>query len=293
MGTLLGRKRATQGGEVSKDKDMEGTETDFEYIYVVQATASDDITSILATGGVPQLRQRVENAYCVDRNADEVEHLVWEIRCTFSSTGSSGDEGDGGQGLNSVEISWGLEERDEIVQFDTIETDPGTGRPIPIANSVWEPFLTTVPVPIPVLTIKRIEAHFNADTILNFNGKVNDSEFYGAPKKSALMHGPTAIRKDVEGQSVWEVTYIIKFNMRKDPETGIKTGWIRFFLQQGTRYRTAPYKVAGVFKDYTIEGSPATCNLNHNGTLRSLDVQPLYAGFNVYEEADFDDLNLE
>lgn len=287
MATLLGRENtATEYSMEAEDREMLGTVEEFTLKYLVQATSGDDYGSIITAGGLPSLRQQVGLATCTGKRAEEIDYRLWRVSCTFSTLGSKSDDGSG-QGLSAIDLDWSVEELEEVVTRDTEEIHPISGKLKIIQNSVNEPLITTINKPIPVLTIRRLEINFNPNTILEYCSHVNSETFWDAPPKCALMWGPTAKEKEVEGTTLWDVTYIIKFNMLKNPDTGEPRGWVRYLLLQGTKHR----KVAGgPIKPYLLNGVPTTCNLNRDGTVNT--GEPLYDDWNVYESIDFNNLNL-
>lgn len=286
MATVLGMKNKTMQSDYRIDtKFRDAVKKTWSVVYYVLGDTDEREDDIVDAPGLPILYEVYYNGWATGKSVQEVTAVqggyLWEVLCNFNSE----IEGD----IPVVDIQWDIEEKDEVIKYDAI-----TG--IPILNSAKEPITTTAPLSIPVLSMTRIEATFTATRILLYNNHINQYTFMGAPSYCALMSGPTARKKVVQGQRKWEVTYRIKFNMKINPQTLQPSGWRLFLLDHGTRF----------ISDTDDDGNPIyekfktdeekdddTGNLDGFGYPLPDGDPEIYLGYNRYPLVNFNNLGLE
>lgn len=277
----IGLKNAATSGERIYDPlSTSGTRKTYRdtYLVTVDSTA-DSEDQVLIAAGIPNIGDFGRNGWCVAKSAREVSAsaLLWEVTCEFDSqppvvTSNYPD---------LLQWSWSAEDIDLVVFRDVFD-----GRPI--ANSVGEKFTVTTPVAIPVLTVTRIENSFSPLTILNYVNTTNGIPFYGAPIDTALM---TDIRDEhavIDGFYKRRVTYVIKFNLIFDYETGTYPGWTVRPLDIGTRYYEQANNALST-KSFLADGVPTQGFLNPDGTRRST---PKFLKFHTHLRRNFNALAL-
>ena len=284
--TVIGEKNKTRTGTSTIDESRRGAvRKKWSTVYYVSAALSDTEDDVLVTAGLPVLHMPYRNGFCISKAARE-ENVVasgalWEVTCEFDSH----IEAD----IPVVETSWDIEEKEEVLQWDVI-----TGKPI--LNSANEPIITEHPSGIPVLTISRVEATFSPSTILAYNNHVNSAPFYGAPIGCALMQGPKANKKIIDSIRMWEVQYVVKFNMRINPQNRQPLGWGLYLLDYGTRY-IADREADGtpIYEAFSTDDddSETVGQLDGHGNPLPANYSPVYLYYNRYPLANFSALGLE
>ena len=285
MPSLLGMKNGSLNANYRIDTKFIGATTKtWSCTYYVLGDTSEREDDITLTPGLPILYEVYFNGYCTGKNLTEVTAVeggyLWEIKCDFSS------QIDGE--IPVVDISWDIDEKEEVIKYDAISG-------IPILNSAGEPITTTSPFSIPVLSLTRIEATFSGTRIIQYNNHINLYPFFGAPGYCALMMGPTARKKIVQGVAKWEVNYRVKFNLKINPQTLQPQGWRHFLLDHGTRFKTGTDDDGNPtyekFKTDT-EKDEDTGNLDGAGNKLAEGSPEVYLGYNKFMIANFNDLGL-
>lgn len=237
MGKILGLKTGsfTATKTLSQNAGLQTPDVSFKRTYyVVSDTLDQDPQDVLATAGLPTQFDLVLGCRCRSADIKEAEvlirHPVTGVRCVLYEIEygfdnkvdpSQGNGGGGGGGHNPTQnrpkVRWYAVEEEEELKVDAV-----TGAPV--QNAVGEKLLRTVPVPFPILEIKRYEFFpFDPNFIIVYGNKVNKEPFWGAPRGTALMLPPFTeeyIIGDVDdetGAAEYElVTYTIKFNLKRD-----------------------------------------------------------------------------
>ena len=228
--TAGGQSEGTRTGTVELDQDRMATfRKSFEVGYVVNPSGGDVIANLseddaLAATGLPDLRDLVNGAYCVRKVARELDsnNGYWLVTCYFDS-----------RNVDEVPVTeerfWSSETYEKV-----LERDPVTGYAI--VNPVGEKLHVTTQVPVAVLTIERIQESFDEDIILNYVGRCNKEDFFGAPPGCALMADIRDSPTVYDGRNYRKVRYTIKFDLSIDPETEDYIGWDVQLLNEGTKY---------------------------------------------------------
>lgn len=281
-GNLDGLKDGVNGGSRSLANDrLSTTRKTFVETYYVKASAGDTEEQVLTATGLPTIGQLKRKAFCIDKRAREISAsaLLWEVDAIFDSHIDPTRP-------KSVQHSWSAETIEQV-----LERDPQNGKPI--VNGVQEPLLVTSVFPLPVLTITRIEDEFRPDTMLQYMNKVNSHNFWGAPPQTALMASITDEPIDLDGLQKRRVTYVIKFNPKRDGNTGQILGWRLELLNHGTKYlQNAGDDPNTAALPFLADDVPVTGNLNEDGTKRSADIAPHYLTFNRFPRINFNTLRL-
>lgn len=252
-------------------------------IYVVQmdsvAQREDDVASVVGVPAIGAASSILTGAYCVSRNITEIAPLVWEVECEFSDS-IDGEAPNGDPPWNRTQKeSWSFETIEEPLLVDAQDNSE------PIANSAGEALPPVgVPVAIPVLTIRRTQQTFNPQTILDFVNHVNDATFRGAAAGQALMAGIQADPAEIQGTSVWEVVYSIKFKMDQ-------YGWKLRLLDQGTYYWSGAVGTSQRLPFGDDAFQQIIGNLDGSGG-KNTTATPEFVEYNRYDEADFSTLSL-
>lgn len=166
-----------------------------------------------------------------------------------------------------------------------------------ILNKAGDPFdpPITVPRPVVVAVVRRVEREFTSTWIEDYEGRVNSAEWLGFPAGEVLCQQVTSDREwndDVAGW-VWNTEY--QFAFKKSITAGdkvIRAGWAAQVLNQGMRYKdpVSGKNVACLTADKIPVSQPA--QLKSDGTQAGEDDKPIYLTFNVYPEVDFAGLNM-
>lgn len=254
--------------------------------YVITGATSHD--EAMLASGLPQLGDLASFSgfssimRCESLSYPELAYDagVFICRAQFASGVSQEDQNDAAipPEFRTPKWAWSVELVEEPLIEDAQEADKG------IVNSVGEPLFTTTLVPIPVLTISRYESSFDPQTILDYVGKVNAAEFWGAAAGKAWMAGINDREETVDGRRLRFVEYAIKF--RTDNQ-----GWKAKLLDQGTYYSDGVSFVRFT-DDY---GNPTTGNLDGTRSFegeRAAFAETKFLEYNRYAEADFSALNL-
>jgi hypothetical protein len=279
-GTIKGTDRWTGRAKYSKK---------FTFVYTVLGDSTlDDEDTIAATPGLPLLGQIVKGAYCVSKQYDEKDThaLLWEVTCQFDSDASFAPDDDIQKDPPDFtpEWSWSYETIEQLIDVDQITGDlieTAAGEKIPI----------TGPFAIPVLTIQRYKETFDPDEILLYANRTNETEFWGADPKVALLAGIQDKRAVIQTVNYRLVTYTIKFNflMVKSGSDLVFTGWNAAPLHQGTYYKRTSDSKKVPFLDEN--GKPRLGNLTVSGDDNG-DSDPNYLDFARHRQANLNQLDL-
>jgi len=298
MPKVLGLKNATSGGTLAleqQDKSWANRKR-FKRTYLVLADTQDDTEEdIVATTGIPPLFSSLQGAFCVSQNPKEVSRIIhpvtgvnsiiWEVPCSFDSNVDASEDQNQPPEAKTPQIRWYGESEEETLEKDLITEEP-------IRTDAEEPLIVTTQNVIAVLEVKRYEFYpFDPNIIIDYGNHVNSSTFYGAPLGTVLMMPPEAQEESIEGIKYVQVTYRMKFKIRKFPVEGIQVQtWKARVLHVGYKYKNDDGKIA-IYEDK--DGNPAQVFLE-NGTGKKLDTgeDPQFKEFNRYPWADFNDLNL-
>lgn len=282
MPTFLGYKNKSTTGtrEVAKDALYPTRKTFRDVVYVKADSINDTEDDIMATSGVPLLGSFTNGAWLRRKTPKEVDSaaLLWEVTLEYDSEYSPEDRG------RTVDWYWGAENLEITLTKDVI-----TG--LPIVNSANEPIIITTNIPIPVLTVRRLETSFDPNTILLYMNRTNSVPFYGAPQDTALLADIRDEPAEYDGQLVRQVTYVIKFNLLWDEENQNYLGWTSNPLNIGTRYFETANDDSTV-KIYFKDGVQTTTFLNLDGTARDESLSPIYLQFYKHLRTNLNSLNL-
>lgn len=302
MARSLGLKDSSITGNRSLDRDaLIGTRKRFTDVYWVQAdNKGENEDDIMVAAGIPPLRSLSNGAFLISKTPREVSAsaLVWELACQYDSrvdvASLSGEFG----ARRDVDWTWGAEKTEKVLQQDAIDKRP-------IVNGVGEPLIITAPIAIPVLTITRIQDNFQPSIIIDFLNHTNSSTFWGAPKGTALMADIRDEPVDIDGTMKRRVSYVIKFDLSLDPETGEYLGWSVSLLNHGTKYWNPTSATGlGLVDDYSVfldlNKNPTTGNLTSEGGNLAIPFHkklplgndPEYLKYNRFPEANFNSLQL-
>lgn len=298
MPKLLGEKEATNSGSVGlvKKNKFYTLQARFSRTYYVLAdNTSQQEATIIATSGIPPLLSLLTGAWCMNKQGKEVAAIpnhpvtgvptvLWEVTADFDSDVDV-EEADQSPEARTPKIRWYGENETEVLEKDAITGDA-------IETVPGEPIIVEVPVVRPVLEVRRFEIPpFDPDTILDYVNHANSTAFYGAPEGTALMLPmDVSEEKIVDEIRVIEVTYRIKFNIKKDGDSLASDTWKAKPLHHGFKY----FKdVADPPLTWTDErGNPATINLAEDGTRLADGADPVFLEFNRYPKVNFNTLNL-
>lgn len=280
---------ATYVGQIPNSREFSETIEDDAIVrtrsieFIMQAADGENERNILQSPGVPA---RLDPwtwdgevdimSRCRRVTAHEINAVknYWRLRAEYSSKMPDQDE----QHLDPVDRTprWSWSSR--TIEHSPTKDAAGTL----IAASNGQPFFITVPVTIPILTIKRYRNSFSGQDILDYTNTVNNTAFWGAAQDEALMSNITAEQVDVEGKRLWQVTYTIDFKIGDFAPKG----WQLELLDQGTYYISGGNKYS--FTDE--QGNPISGNLDGSTGNKSATAQ--YIEFQIYERTEFNDLDL-
>jgi hypothetical protein len=294
-----------QGGRELDSNTLIGTRKHFHITFLVIVDAGENPQDMgeenaMAAAGVPALRSLYNSAYVREKFASEVDDVkgLWEVVCILDSKVDASEP--------SVFWEWSSEQVERLLTRDPVTLAP-------FVNSVGEPYFVTAPTCIPILTIKRIESTFSPATILAYVNRCNSATFWGAPIGCALMAGIDDVPVLYAGSYLRQVTYVIKFDLTIDPDTGLITGWGIQLLNHGTKFkiptiwslpdgRTINGTDGSMNNFQDLQKNPTTGNLRLNGTAcdqieaNGLPLippdDPTYLFFNRFPRVNFNTLSL-
>lgn len=237
-------------------------------------------------------------AYLTAIDAREVSEdgKSWDVTLSYSQTSPQDQAGGSGGGAMpgafilspfniKPSVQWGSETE------DVARTHDRDGEPI--LNTAGDPFDPPILVPVsnPVATIQRNLTSYDGSWVGSYKDHVNKSPWMGYPPNTVLC-------RDITGESVhdtdwgwyWRVTY--QFAFRPIWVKGgkvIQPGWSAQVLNAGMRQLKD-----GELEQILVQGVPASSPvpLKEDGSEAKPDDDPHYLTFDVYPEAEFDDLDL-
>lgn len=289
MGIVSGTLGRSKGFPKTKDRIESGriitTQTDrWEFTTDDPDLDGTDLIDLLPTSfqlGTFNGRVRIK-----DRNLERSRgnRLRWYLDLTLDDQFSDEDDEDKDKppDQRKPEWSWDFETVERVMTQD--HDDP----PKPVRNSAEDPIELTETIPVPVLTIERLQASFDPDIILNYGNRTNKSDFWGAAPTLALMAG-IRDRKDAEvfnGISYRRVTYTIKFMLPSI--ANVSEGWRAILLDHGPNYLDSGEKKAVLDPD----GHKITANLSAAGAILNPGTTPHLLRFETHQEAEFNDLGI-
>ena len=283
MSQVLGIRFGCNSSETF-DEESKQTSQEHEATYVVEMdTETQRENDVAGVSGVPWVGMPspiLSGGFCAGRTMTEVGPKIWEVTASFK-TSSKSKPSDEPPWQTQPSWSWGFEVVELPIHEDAMEFDK------PIHNSAGERFPTvTSPVALPVLTITRVEVSFSPDIIMDYVNYVNSAPFWGADTIQALMTGISASPQVIKDLDVWNVTYVIKFNLHPN--------WLLRLLDFGHYSLGAPDD-DGVYQKVPF-GDAANQqilgNLDGHGNKLGQDDSPVFMEFNRYPFTDFNDLNL-
>ena len=299
MGLVLGVREGevSYTQELQKQDKMHITVISFDTVYIVLSDyLNEPESSILASVGIPGLRDTLNGAYCnnlqpkhqhtvLDPSGSGVLLDLWHVAAGFSSNINPNEKEDPDK--KHPTFKWTGENEDERLEKDAI-----TNRPI--VTGADEPILIEGPVCYPIFEVTRYERYpINPMIFLEFVNHTNLRSFMGAPTGCALMMPIESEREDIGGIAFAKTVYRIKFKMRRRNGNGVflSDTFMAEPLSEGYYYR----KAAGDLPEIFIGkgGEPKKVNLNLNGTLLPLGANPRFLKFNRYAKVDFSRLSLK
>lgn len=249
---------------------------------------------IVQAVGIPPLFFSLNGAYCQQVSAKETNTVIhpmtgaltglWEVECSFDSKVDEDQQNNEDPTSLEPTVTWSTETEEEYIPEDV------NGNPI--QTTADEPLFVDAPRPRPILNITRFEYYpFDPNVILNYATKLNQNEFYGAPRGCAYMVGIEAGEKETEKNFVYcAVTYKIKFKMKKVGGNFVEDQWFLKLPNVGHKMRTLPGADPIVAKD--TNGTPITVALDAAGVPLPVGVAPILLDFQVDDYADFNNLSL-
>lgn len=222
--------------------------------------------------------------------------MSWDVTLAYAQISPKDQAGGDGEGANAgafilspfavkPSVQWGSE-TEEIAR-----THDRAGQPI--LNTAGDPFDPPLSAPVsnPVATIVRNLRSYDGAWVGSYKDHVNQSVWMGYPAGTVLC-------KDITGESVydtdwgwyWRVTYQFAFRpIWVEGGKIILPGWATQVLNAGMRQLKS-----GEVKQILVEGAPTSTPipLKENGEAATPTDDPHYLTFDVYPEADFDDLDL-
>lgn len=237
---------------------------------------------------------------------DEVKPLadggmIWTLSVAYSKLdpskddkGPVGDDGVRDPFAAPPKLSWRSQVEEEAKYRDR------DGEVL--LNKAGDPFIPpiTVPRPVVVAVVHRVEREFSSAWVTEYMGRINDAEWLGWPAGSVLCLEITSDRDwntDISGW-VWNTEYQFAF---KEPVLGedgsiIRDGWTMNVLNAGMREKIASIDTGTGFalKQIIVDGAPISSpvNLKSDGRVLQPGGDPVFLPFNVYAEADFTGLNM-
>jgi hypothetical protein len=227
----------------------------------------------------------------------------WVATLTYSQSDWKQQQGEGAQAsafiANPLEappsVRWSTESREEAVTLDRNGT--------PVLNSAGDPMDPTITrtVSNPVVTIERMLPAFDPDLILTYKDRVNSSAWMGYPAGTVLCKDITADRVfDADWGYMWRQSLVFSIKPiivaeSPDPDAPWQTdtdvispGHAVQALDAGKRHRKD-----GKLEQIMIDDAPVSdpVYLQEDGTYDP-EGDPHYLVFDVFDEAEFADLNL-
>lgn len=303
MPKVLDEKEATRVGsfQVVKRNQTPTLQSKFSRTYyVLSDNTSQGEPEITATIGIPPISSLLYGAPCVKHDPREVATIgrhpstgvictLWEVKCDFDSDVDT-EESNQSPEARTPNVSWTSEFEEHPIEQDAI-----TGDPIETVPGDLIPL--TVPIPIPILEVRRFQLPpFDPDIQLDYMAHTNSATFYGAPPGCVLMSGIQASEVQVVDKvRVVEVSYQLKFRVRRASGGGSfeEDGWASRPLHKGPKFLPAVGKPPEQALDKL--GNPTEFNLKEDGTqlpFNSPVEDRVYLKFNVYPKANFNNLNL-
>lgn len=295
MPQVLGIKNATPSATIALEKQEKiwARRKTFSQTYLV--LADDDSQTeddIILTAGIPPLFFVLNGAACISQNPKEatrvvhpvtgVPSILWEVPCKFDSNVDLTQ--DQPPEAKTPILRWYGESEEEVLEKDLITEEP-------IRTDAEEPLIVTTQIPVAILEIKRYEFYpFDPNIILNYGNHVNSTPFYGAPVGSALMMPPESEEDTIEGVKYVNVTYRVKFKIRKVAGVMEHNTWVARVLHVGYKFVNDKGKIA-LYEDK--DGNPEQVFLEvGTGKKLATGVDPEYKKFNRYPKTNFNVLNL-
>lgn len=296
-------KRSWEQGSASRDG--------YEYVEkwkVIADAALNAHTVLTADDGAGGVIPSIGTAYGPNTDAQcyfvegpqvrgaEAGQLLWEVTVRYRTPTRSSQAGDPLD--DPVQISWEFQPVLMGLEYDIYSKV--------IQNSAKDPF---VPAPekieyMPVLTIVRNEATFNAQAAYRKLGKVNSDKFTVAGVNAQVRHARlvqyTGVKAERNGTEYYQVTYRIEWahGRRKVNGTWEDCDWDACFLDQGLYSVTAGIKGRILVSDLP-GGDPdkhipvtVPVKLDGSGDVLGAAADPCYEKFRIYEEIPFRPLNL-
>jgi len=301
MPRIIGVKDGSQNASYSRDTKTRTIKKTFEMVYTILADNSiQNEEDIRVTQNLPYVGLVLRGAACnrVKVKEEDSSALHWSAHCSFDSTAQpeseEDDENDTPPDQRTPEIEWTFETLEEVLEQDAITEEP-------IVNSINEPIVVTAPLVVPVLTVKKFQNSFDPDVILRYANHVNSGTFYGAPAKAALMAGIQDKPVEINGQTWREVTYFVKFKIRKDTGDNLKPGWQLQLMNHATRHVLLADDIEDPTKWESFKDKDGNLTTGHisdgvNALLHkgadNTGEDPVFLSFNRFPEADFDNLTL-
>lgn len=272
------------GGEDSK---FVRKYTEVYQVVTSAGSSSDSAYSILngarsfGTTPVPPLyasHPHDANAKAKDFRVQQIGTTEWTVTVEYDTQqdeaggSSSGSKGNKPNPLNrQPRDSWSFAQFQEDVERDVDDEEIAT------ANGEFIAGITRDASNL-VLQYQRNEASFNVATALEYQDTVNKSTFLGAPPRCAKVQAITAQKQFEDNVRFYEVTYEIHFR---------RQGWDKKILHQGRKFKRSYVKATPIT-------GPEVVKLTEEGVIiKPGDTKlPFYKTFKVYEERDFNRLNI-
>ena len=196
--------------------------------FVATTTAGEGSFAVAFTGSVPSLGDAHPEdavALCVDVDAKPKsgEPAVWDITCKYTNDLPSDDIDDDDPLSQRPELSWGAEDFSRFVGKDRNDK--------PILNTAGDRYEDPVEVVdgLPVLTIKKNKASFNAATAYAYNNSTNSDVYRGADP-GTLRVRITAVELWKGDAAYWATSYTFRYNPEGWQPTIMETGLYQLYL---------------------------------------------------------------
>lgn len=218
----------------------------------------------------------------VNRVANSKYH--WTADVIYSSRTTDPDKAGPGKSGNTsplsepADISWSSGATTEIVEKDT--------NGDAILNSVGEAFDPPVEIQVaqPTLTVVQNESTFSGETALDYVFRVNTAPFAGAAAGKLLCTSIGATQEYQNGTTFWKVTYQFMYR---------ESGWQKSLLNQSMIEKDGSDYVRIKDSDGQFVTEPVPIAADGTAIDRAnLPASAVFLDFDVYETADFNDLDL-
>lgn len=306
MAFLLGEMAAARTGKIAiaKKNKIWVTAREFKQSFYVLGTPDEDEDDIVGAIGVPHVATLYAGAVCRGHEVKEIQPvtnprtgdpgILYEVVGLFDNDidpAEIQDQQDTDPTERRARVDWRGEFTEETLERDAIDG-------VPIATSAGERIVVTHPIPIIILEISRYESWpVDPLTVLEYSGRVNSEDFYGAPEGTAWLQPIEGPEEEVEGTLYVAAHYIVKFKIKEDPENPdefLKDTWKMRLLDQGNLAFlpfSEPLTALQVLDD---NGNPRTANLDGEGYKLpdGPDQEPVFREFNRFTKVDLNDLNL-